>query len=242
MNLCIDIGNSFYKFGTFDDDKLVSLIRGYNINQVDALKSLDLRQYNQIIFSASGDIHDDFLEILNAKNHLKIIELTSETNIPINIHYKSPETLGKDRIAGACGSMLFFPNHSRLIVDLGTCITYNILDNCNNFLGGAISPNIEMRIEAMSVFTANLPLVEKELPASFIGDDTISSLQNGAVRGTIFEIESFITKFLEKFTDLKVILTGGGLDFFENKINSKIFAIPNLQIFGLNEILRYNET
>lgn len=190
------------------------------------------------ILSASGLFEPGLLSYL--KDHFKFIHLNHNTPLPIIIRYETPETLGKDRIASAVGAWTMFPNQTSLVIDMGTCMTTNIIDDKGNFLGGNISPGIQMRMKAMHYFTAKLPLAPLHIPEYDLGKNTIEALQNGAIKGTFYEIKAFITEINQKYQINNVILTGGDADLFAKLVNFEIFAVPNLVMMGLNEILQNN--
>lgn len=169
-----------------------------------------------------------------------VILLSHETNMPIKIKYKTPETLGRDRMAVAIAANSLYPNEGNLVIDLGTCITYDWVDPKGMFLGGNISPGIEMRLEAMHEKTAALPKAELSYSVDLVGCDTISALQHGAVMGTICEIDSFIERSEEKYKDLVVILTGGNAAEVSKLLKKNHLVEPELLHIGLCELIRYN--
>ncbi len=171
----------------------------------------------------------------------KFIVLCHKTKLPIKINYKTPDTLGMDRIAAAIGAKKMFPEDNCIVIDAGTCITYDFIDKKNVYQGGNIAPGISMRAKAMNRFTDNLPLVGIEYNEDPLGKSTEEALQNGSLRGTFWEISTFIQLILDKFGDTKVILTGGDAKYFVNHFNFKIFANPNLILVGLNEIIKKYE-
>ncbi len=266
MNLCIDIGNTRTKLAVFDAAQLV---------QKETLESLDLSTikslaYNQkienVILSSVAEIPDEVEVFL--KNDFFYLQLTTETPLPITIHYKTPQTLGKDRIAAAAGAFGLFPGENCLVIDAGTCITADILNAAGAFLGGNISPGLSMRLKAMHHFTARLPLVKRELGTgnwelgirdlelgtgqadstpnskspipNYLGQSTEHAIWNGGMLGAAWELEGFIRQCEQGFSPLKVILTGGDADFFVKNLKTKIFAHPNLVLYGLNIILQHN--
>jgi type III pantothenate kinase len=236
MNVTLDLGNTFAKVGIFNHHQLMET---HTLRNVDEVVSF-LKNFsggNIIIASVNSDA--TILE--TATSHFaKVIALSPNTPIPVTIQYDTPETLGVDRIAGVCGAHQQFPDRNCLVIDAGTCVTYDLLDSMSNFIGGAISPGLTMRFRAMNAFTARLPLVEPiEVPA-LTGTTTVSCMQSGAIHGLIDEMDGFIGRYSEKFEDLKVILTGGDCRFFENKLKASIFAVPELVLRGLNSILLYN--
>ena len=169
------------------------------------------------------------------------ILLNYKTKIPIVNAYKTPRTLGLDRLAGAVGAHSLYPKKNILILDLGTCIKYDYIDKGGIYHGGNIAPGLNMRIESMHHFTSKLPLVKKKFNENIIGNSTISALQNGAVWGIKCEIEGFISYLTQKKQKFSTILTGGDAQYFGEIIDSKIFVVPNLVMIGLNEILLLNQ-
>jgi type III pantothenate kinase len=135
---------------------------------------------------------------------------------------------------------LLFPNTHRLTIDAGTCITFDLTDNTNTFLGGMISPGIPMRLNAMHTFTARLPLVKTVMNPQLMGTDTESCMQSGAINGAVAEMDGIISLYKEKYPVLAVILCGGDMPFFENRLKASIFATPDLVLMGLNSILIHN--
>ena len=240
MNLVIDQGNTRVKCAVFDDRneivfKAVKLKRYAD----SLLKGLPPNlMIENVIISNTSTLSKSFTSQLS--KYQVFVHLDHKTKIPISNKYETPETLGKDRIAAAVGAWVKFPNENILFVDMGTCITMNFINNKGWFLGGNISPGIKMRFKAMHKFTANLPLAENVLVDEFIAGTTVKALQNGAIKGTFREIDSFISEARKEFGEIKVILTGGDAFFFEKWTKNMIFVAPNLVMEGLNEILKYN--
>jgi type III pantothenate kinase len=160
--------------------------------------------------------------------------------VPIVNLYATPATLGVDRLAGICGARQLFPFENCLVIDAGTCITYDFLDRDGKYHGGAISPGLQMRFKAVNTFTARLPLVSAIPEPPLIGNSTESCIQSGIIHGVISELDGIISQYQAKFPDLRVILCGGDTRFFENKLKASIFASPELVLVGLNSILIYN--
>ena len=154
----------------------------------------------------------------------------------------SPQTLGKDRIAAVIGAQSLLPAKNLLVIDAGSCITYDFLTGDRHYLGGAISPGVQMRLRSMNNYTNKLPLLSwegVERPQS-IGRTTITSMLSGVINGIIGEMKSFIFEYEQQYERLKIVLTGGDSIFFEKELKNGIFADPNLVLKGLNEILIYN--
>jgi len=239
MQLAIDVGNTSVKCGVFEDRKIVEVYR-FEESPISGFEEIISGfQIDQSVLSYSGA--DKYgIENWLQKNNVPNLLFKHGVSLPISVAYETPETLGRDRLAGAVAAWTLFPNQTNLVIDMGTCITTNVINGQGAFLGGTISPGVAMRAKAMHEFTAALPLVSLQFPKGYIGTTTETSMQNGILRGTYFEIQALIDWFIPVFGINNVILTGGGANFFANLLNFKIFAFPNLVLTGLNEILLYN--
>ncbi|WP_276373264.1 type III pantothenate kinase [Chryseolinea sp. H1M3-3] len=236
MNLVLDYGNSFAKVGIFENYDLRSQ---YTFAHRDELKNF-LQNFSADNFILSSVTHEAS-SILPWVDHIKTkFILTAALPLPVKSLYATPETLGVDRIAGVCGAYQKFPGTNCLVIDAGTCVTYDFLDDKGNYHGGAISPGLKMRLQAMNAFTAKLPLVDVISNPPLIGTTTETCLQSGAINGMSEEIKGIISLYQQKIVDLKAILCGGDASFFENQLKGPIFAIPELVLSGLNSILIYN--
>lgn len=183
----------------------------------------------------------DIKALLPARD-FKIVALAGDTKLPLRIQYATPETLGKDRIAAAVGAFKRFKGSEKhsLIVDMGSCITMDVISPDGVFMGGNISPGLRMRLTAMHDYTGKLPFADVHIPEILIGNSTITALQNGGIKGAFYEIEGFIRSLKGEFGKINVILTGGDAVLFAKFSKNKIFVLPNLVLEGLNEILIYN--
>lgn len=186
----------------------------------------------------------NFLQFDNVK---KVIVLDHTTKIPINNKYKSPQTLGMDRLAAVIGAKAKFPSEPCLVIDAGTCITYDFIDAQGNYIGGSISPGIDIRFKALHSFTAKLPLIDthtalEKSNVDLIGEDTSSSIMSGVVNGVLAELTQLIVEYKSKHPNIKVLICGGDANYFESRIKQPIFAVPELVHWGLNSILQYNES
>lgn len=239
-NLCIDIGNSYYKLGVFLNDEIV-LYKKTDENGLPGVLT-DLQAMfsinNMIVSSVRKNIHNAILG-MGAQLNTNII-LDNNTPLPITINYKTPETLGNDRIAAAVGANFLYPGEGIIVVDSGTCITYDFIDKNAVFQGGNIAPGLHMRLQAMHDYTSQLPLPDLEKTDNLLGKSTTEALQNGAMQGTIFEIDSFIRQINKKYGDSRLILTGGDAIYFVDYFKSMIFVVQNLVLIGLNKIINYN--
>jgi type III pantothenate kinase len=255
-NFVIDIGNTRTKAALFSKGELV-LKETWDKPAVDAFEKMTYNQTLQnIILSSTANVPAAFEQHLEEK--FRYIRLDTETPLPITIIYQTPHTLGKDRIAAAVGADCLFPDENVLVIDAGTCITLDMVTANSEFIGGNISPGVDMRLKAMHHFTSKLPLVERSERSMageqsaiatsptltsiphFLGDSTESAIRNGGELGALMEITGFMEKCRRRFKPLKVVFTGGDADFFVKNIKTKIFANPNLVLIGLNKILQYN--
>ncbi|MDP4662601.1 MAG: type III pantothenate kinase [Salibacteraceae bacterium] len=239
MNLIIDIGNTATKIALFSENQIITNDRF--LEKIDKNwfeKILSEHEFELAIVSSTKILDDESAGFLNKKG---VTILSHDTPLPIVLDYKTPETLGRDRIAGAVAAKYYFPNDDCLIVDLGTCITYDFVSKQNIYRGGAISPGLKMRFHAMNKYTDKLPLIEKPSFIDEFGQSTTESLNMGAFNGMAHEINGFIRLFKHKSARLKVILTGGDTSLFEQHIENAIFAAPNLILDGLNQVLLYNK-
>ncbi|MFY0714487.1 type III pantothenate kinase [Seonamhaeicola sp. NFXS20] len=240
MNLIIDVGNSFVKLAVFKRNTLKQKIVVTNHDLIESVV-LILKKYKSIkkgIISSVGEFEvEQFDEI---KKMLDLFVLDSKTKLPFKNKYKTPKTLGVDRIALVSASVKHFPKEDVLIIDAGTCITYDFINKKNEYLGGAISPGLRVRYKSLNNLTANLPLLETEKPKSIIGQTTKESIHSGVVNGVLIEIDGVIKAYKQKYSDLTVILTGGDANFLSKQLKSSIFAHSNFLLEGLNYILQTN--
>lgn len=235
MNLVVDYGNSSAKVAIFDQHELKEK---HTYIQPDDLKHfIEATRADNFIISSVSEKAETALSWSRAPH--KFI-LTHKLPLPVKVLYATPHTLGVDRIAGSCGAAQLFPGRNTLVIDAGTCITYDFTDREKQYHGGGISPGLKMRFQAVHTFTARLPLVNPAENPELIGNSTESSIQSGVVNGTIAEMEGIIERYRQKYADLQVILCGGDAAFFENTLKASIFASPELVLIGLNNVLIHN--
>ena len=212
-----------------------------------ALPDLDLSKVNLFVqnYTISSSILSSVKEI-NAEIS-GIVEvysaevLSEKTPLPIINSYKTPLTLGKDRLAAVVGASVLYPRKDVLVFDAGTCLTIDFINSDKEYIGGRISPGIEMRYNALHTFTDKLPLIKSEKNALVIGNDTKTSIISGVQQGVLSEVEMIISDYKNKNNDTVFVVTGGDCFYFEKELKNSIFANPNLVLIGLNEILDYNE-
>ena len=236
MNLVVDHGNSAAKVAIFDHQ---NLMEKHTFATPQALQNFLQQTSAENILVSS--VKTDAEEILSwTKKASKKFILHHTLPLPVRNLYATPATLGADRLAGVCGAQQIFPLHACLVIDAGTCITYDFLDKERNYHGGSISPGLAMRFQALHTFTAKLPLVSPKDNVPLTGVTTESSIQSGVVNGILLEMEGIIRQYVEKFGHVRAILCGGDAAFFENQMKASIFASPELVLIGLNSILNYN--
>jgi len=240
MNLIVDIGNSYVKFAVFKQGKLIHKIVTELSHFNDTYKNIkdDFSGIEKVIISSVGKLELSQIETIKKQDNVLI--LNSDVKLPFQNLYKTPKTLGVDRIALVSAAVNQFPNKNVLIIDAGTCITYDFITSKNQYLGGSISPGIRLRYHSLHNLTANLPLLDSEMPNDIIGQSTSEAIHSGVINGVLKEIEGVINEYQKKNSDLTVILTGGDTNFLSNQLKNSIFANSNFLLEGLNFILEFN--
>ena len=242
MNLVIDIGNSFTKYAIFDNRQLVYFDATESAIFVTQIKQL-FEAYPKIqraLISAVGPLQNKEKEIMAL--FCKVHVLSHESKMPFKNSYASPSTLGMDRIALATSAFYQYPRTNVLVIDMGTCVTYDFVNDAGEYRGGAISPGLHMRYSAMHQQTDKLPLLEPEDLLDFVGNSTASSMHSGVINGLTLELDGVISQYHARFQDLTVILTGGDSQFFVKRLKNSIFANSKFLVEGLNYLLEYNKS
>ena len=233
--MVIDIGNSRIKAATFED---FSLTNEFTCKSLEELVTvIGQLLFDEVIISSVKMELDE----IRATFPFPFTYFTTHTPLPVRNLYSSSNTLGVDRIAAVVGALSFMENGPCLTIDMGTCITYDFMNGKNEYLGGAISPGINMRFRAMHDQTARLPLTK--LTGEMVdvtGSNTVTCLKSGVYYGVRYEVEGAIAQYKNHHGELKVFICGGDANFFESLTKDYIFVIPNLILHGLNRILRYN--
>ena len=240
MNLIIDIGNTSTKLAVFQRDKVLiaKTVEGFSL--VIEVENL-LKQFTEIkrgFVSSVGFLSEDELKILERR--LPMTVLNSTLKLPFKVHYKTPNSLGADRLALMAAAATQYSGKNVLVIDAGSCITYDFIDSKKNYLGGAIAPGIQMRYKSLGDFTSSLPTLQKIVPKSSIGNSTHDSIHSGVINGVLYEIEGAVNEYQNKYPDLTVILTGGDADFLCKQLKISIFANSDFLLEGLNFLLEYN--
>jgi len=241
MNLIIDAGNTLVKFAVFSKGDII-FRKETLVDEVldEAKKICDTHpQISWCIFSSVNSLDEKIIPLLSV--FCKVVHLDATTPTPFKNSYASPQSLGVDRIALASGAFYEYPKKNVLAIDAGTCVTYDLLNDYGEYLGGAISPGIRMRYKALHKQTARLPFLEKEALLDFIGNTSETSIHSGVINGLVYEIDGFISQYKARFVDLTVILTGGDAQFLSKRLKNTIFADSNFLLKGLNYLLEYNK-
>jgi type III pantothenate kinase len=239
VNLVLDQGNSFTKCALFEAGELreLAVIPNMDTASMQAKIQSWQGQYHKAIFSGVGE--SSIKQLIHSQIDA-LVTLNAETKVPFNSLYKSPETWGMDRKALVMGAYGMYSNQAKLIIDAGSCITFDFLDAMGAYHGGSIHPGLHMRAKAMHHFTARLPEVELPHETALIGDDTQSNLQSGALNGFKLEIKATIDAYQARYPQMITLITGGDAKYLAEYVKNGIFAAPNLLLLGLNNILEYN--
>jgi type III pantothenate kinase len=238
ITLCFDYGNTRRKFAVFHDSTMI---------EVDVLEEGDPAEIKKVIekFKPDRSIlssvveHDPEIEIILGRS-TAFHKLSHLSKFPFTVPVGKPETMGADRIALAAAMVKFYPGKNNLVIGLGTAITYNFINKYNEFLGGSISPGMEMRFRALKDYTAKLPLIKKDWNFPLIGYDTRTNILSGVILGMAKEIEGTIDAYREKYGNFNVVLTGGDSTYFALHLKNPIFADPDFLYKGLYAICEYN--
>ena len=241
MNLILDLGNTQAKVAVFKTTEMLAMYH-YPLFCLNNLKQV-LQKHRTVQAAILSSVKHHPEEITNyLKTKYPLIELDYTIKLPIKNLYKTPKTLGNDRLAAITGAANLFPKKNILVIDAGSCIKYDFINKNKEYFGGSISPGIKMRFKALYTFTDKLPLVEAKEYHRLIGNSTQESILAGVQNGVIAEVKWTISQYQKQYPDIKIILTGGDSIFFERQLKSSIFAVPNLVLQGLNLILNYNAT
>jgi type III pantothenate kinase len=238
ITICFDFGNTRLKAAIFNGPEFIKeiVLQDTSTNTIEQL--IDEYQPTKSILS-SVIIHPPEMEdLLSSKTRFH--KLSYSSKLPITTPVGKPETIGADRLALVSASVHLFPKQHNLVIALGSCITYNFINNKHEFLGGSISPGMNMRFRSMNEFTALLPIVKPENNFPLIGYDTKTNLLSGVILGMAKEIDGIIDAYSFKYSNFNVLLTGGDMAFFVPHLKNKIFADQNLIFKGLYAISEYN--
>ena len=241
MNLIIDAGNTSIKLAVFNKSEIVHLETVELSGFVAAVKKTfdNFPKTQRAIVSSVGSLSKEQINVVAI--FCELHELSHASKVPFKNSYASPQTLGVDRLALITAAYYHNPHGNTLVIDAGTCITYDMLNDFDEYLGGSISPGIQMRYKAMHDQTARLPLLEKTELLDYIGNSTENCMHSGVIYGVELEIDGIINLYNGRFKDLTVILTGGDALFLSKRVKNTIFADSKFLLKGLNYLLEYNK-
>ena len=241
VNLIIDIGNTAAKLAVFKDGEILEVKRCSHVLKDELVALSNKYPFKKGIISSVVTIAEATRQTLK-ELPFPIMDLTYRTPVPIKNLYQTPQTLGMDRLAAVIAANAWKPNHPALVIDAGTCITYDFIDEFGQYHGGNISPGMDMRFKALHMLTDKLPLIHENGETPTYGYSTETAIRSGVIRGIENEICGYIRQLQQNYPSLLVFLTGGNEFSFDTYLKSGIFADGFLVLKGLNRILEYNET
>jgi type III pantothenate kinase len=239
MILTIDVGNTRIKAAVFEDNTILESFV-FEINELEKKIKNILNEFKTIAYlvvSSVGAVEKQ--SFLAFESVLKVHFISNEDAFPFINNYDTPKTLGIDRMVLAAGATLKYPNQNRLIIDAGTCVTYDFVDENNVYQGGAIAPGLRLRYESLHNYTSKLPLLSLESPKHYIGKSTSESIHSGIVNGLVYEIDGFVDEYKAKCSKIIIILTGGDAEFLAKRLKNTIFANSNFLLESLNQTFQY---
>ncbi|MEO8821295.1 MAG: type III pantothenate kinase [Ginsengibacter sp.] len=242
--LCFDYGNTFLKCGVFSIDQLTEIFFLEDDHSETIINILDKYKPSNTILSSVIN-HNPEIEMLLSERSV-FLKLDASAKLPFTTPVGKPETIGADRLALVAAAAFFYKDQNTLVIALGSCITYNFINKYNSFIGGSISPGMEMRFKALNYYTAKLPVVKVSKSDAgwnfpLIGYDTNTNILSGVILGMAAEIDGIIDLYKDKFDKFNVLLTGGDTVNFVRHLKNKIFADPCLILKGLYAISKYND-
>ncbi|ULQ51458.1 type III pantothenate kinase [Flavihumibacter fluvii] len=236
--LCFDFGNTRQKYAVFNGADLQEVILLENTTAGELGKVLERHRPDKTILSSVIDHEPEVEQVLAAASRLHV--LSYKTNLPFTTPVGKPSTIGADRLALVAAAVNLFPQRNNLAIALGTCITYNFVNRNHEFLGGGISPGMEMRFRSLEEYTAKLPLVKEDWNFPLVGYDTVTNITSGVILGMAKEIDGFIDAYAARYGNFNVLLTGGNSSYFVPHLKNRIFADQNLIFKGLYAISECN--
>ncbi|MAN60095.1 MAG: pantothenate kinase [Flavobacteriaceae bacterium] len=241
MNLVVDVGNTLVKMAVFDGTNLqykkISIKKEFLAQLATIFENYP--GIDRAIVASVSQLTEH--QAAKLRQFCAVLELTSATPVPFVNEYATPLTLGVDRIALVAAAAKTYPGQNALVIDAGTCVTYDFLTEDARYKGGAISPGLQMRYKAMHSFTAQLPLLDAAVAEKTVGNSTATAIHSGAYNGLVYEIDGFIEAYKKQYSNLTVILTGGDAHFLRDRLKNDIFANSNFLLEGLNFILEHNK-
>ncbi len=238
ITLCFDFGNTRLKAAIFDGDQVKTSVT-LKDDSVESIQQL-ITEYNpqKSILSSVINHNRDIENLLAGKTKFHLLNHSSK--LAFTTPVGKPETIGADRLALAAAAVHFYPKMHNLVIGLGTCITYNFINKYHEFLGGGISPGLEIRLKSLNYYTAKLPIVKADGNVPLIGYDTTTNILSGVILGIVYELSGFIDEYGKKFDNFNVLLTGGDMVYLASHLKNKIFADSELIFKGLYAISEVN--
>ena len=237
--LCFDFGNTRLKCGVFENDQLIKMVVLENDHPETITNILEQYHPGHTILSSVINHNAEIEKVLADKS--VFLKLDAKVKLPFTTPVGKPETIGADRLAIAAYASFFYRDQNNLVIALGSCITYNFINKYNSFIGGSISPGMQMRFKSLHDYTVNLPIIEVDWNFPLIGYDTKTNILSGVLQGMALEIDGIIDEYKSRFEKFNVLLTGGDTANFVRHLKNKIFADPWLILKGLYAISKYNE-
>lgn len=239
MNLVIDIGNTYFKLAVFSKGDVFGFQHDKNKNFESSIVKT-LKSYSKIKKTIVSNVSEINYELLLKNYKIDFLNVSNELNLPFENLYETPKTLGSDRIALISSAVFHHPSRNSLIIDAGTCLTIDLINDKNQYCGGMISPGINLRYQSLNKMTSNLPLVGKSGEYSFPSKSTVGCIHSGVIGGIVNEINGFIDEVKGNNKKINIILTGGDANFLSKPLKIPIFADPIFILKGLNNILALN--
>lgn len=240
ITLCFDFGNTRKKCAVFKNSFINEVIVLPDDDPQTIRQLVDTYLPSRTILSSVIDHNPGIEDVLSSRSRFHKVSIA--TRLPFSAPVTKPQTIGADRIALAAAAVHFYSGKNNLVIGMGSCITYNLINKYNQFLGGSISPGMEMRFVSLKTFTAKLPLVQPDWNFPLTGYDTRTNILSGVLLGMCCEIDGIIDAYREKYLNFNVLLTGGDAPYFASHLKNKIFADPDLIFKGLYAISEYNDT
>ena len=236
--LCFDFGNTRLKVAVFKDEHLEDIIVLEDNSDAAIVDLINKYQPQNSILSSVVNHNQTIEAILSARTKFHL--LNSQTKLPFTTPVGKPETIGADRLALSAAAVHIFPQAHNLVIGMGSCITYNFVNKDSEFLGGGISPGLEMRLKSLHHYTAKLPLVSANSNVPLVGYDTATNILSGVILGIVYELDGFIDEYRRKFDNFNVLLTGGDMVYLASHLKNKIFADSELIFKGLYALSQVN--
>ena len=238
ITLCFDFGNTRLKCAVFSGKELQKITVLQNDNEETIQHLIEIYHPEKSILSSVIDHNPAIEDLLKQATHFH--KLDHHSKIPVTTPVGKPDTIGADRLALVVAAVYLFPGKNNLVIGLGTAITYNFINKYKEFMGGGISPGMEMRFKSLQTFTARLPLIKADWNFPLVGYDTRTNILSGVITGMAKEIDGMIEAYEEKYDNFNALLCGGDTHYFTSRLKKKIFADPDLIYKGLYAINEFN--